>query len=247
MKKIGIIGYTGKVGQVLKNLIINQKIYQLGICYNRSSMPKTHLLDVFKDNDFVIDFSSKDLISDLLKAGMQCPKPLILCSTGWEYQNFLNNLSLISQYAPIVIAPNTSFGACLQKYLAYFLSRCFDIDYDIDIIEKHHRLKEDFPSGTAKSLIESILKVKKDFSLYDLKQGKRMDKQIGISAIRSGNIVGEHEILFTNEDEMISIKHTVFSRSLFAKEALKIIHWLEENKLEKGIYNMEDIFAFEKL
>ncbi len=247
MKKIGIIGHTGRVGRNLTNLLLNQKVYQLGTCYNKSSLPKTTLLNVFQDNDFVIDFSSQDLVKNILKMGIQCPKPLILCSTGWDYQKVVDDIFSLSQYVPIVIAPNTSLGACIQRYLAYSLSRWFDADYDIDIIEKHHRHKKDVPSGTAKALIESILKVKKDFSLYNLKQEKRLDKQISVSVIRSGNILGEHELLFTSRDEMISIKHTVFDRNLFAKGALKIIAWLEENQPNEGVYNMEDIFAFMKL
>lgn len=247
IKRVGIVGDTGRMGLSLKSLLVKQTMYQLGLCYNRSSLPQIQLLDIFQDNDVVIDFSSKCLLKDILKTGLHAPKPLILCSTGWDYQKNVEDLCILSQTVPIVIAPNTSLGACVQKYLAQVLSRLFDTDYDIDIIEKHHRYKEDSPSGTAKALVESILKIKQDFSLYHLKQGPRIDKQIGVSVIRSGYNLGEHELLFTSKEEMISVKHTVFTRNLFAKGVLKILCWLKERKLEKGIYNMEDVFAFKKL
>lgn len=247
IKKIGIVGDTGRMGLSLKSLLVKQTIYQLGICYNGSSLPQIRLLDVFQDNDVIVDFSSKSLLKDILKAGLWAPKPLILCSTGWDYQKNIEDLDILSQTVPVVIAPNTSLGACVQKYLAKVLSRLFDEDYDIDIIEKHHRYKEDSPSGTAKALVESILKSRQNLSLYHLNQGPRTDNQIGISTIRSGHILGEHELLFTSKEEMISVKHTVFTRNLFAKGVLKILCWLKERRPEKGIYSMEDVIAFKKL
>ena len=110
------------------------------------------------------------------------------------------------------------------------ISKLLDEEFDIDIIEKHHKYKLDKPSGTAKTLSNSIINY------------KNKKTKLNIHSIRSANILGEHEILFTSKDESLSIKHIAFSKQLFAKGALKIIDWLVNTKPKPNLYLPADIF-----
>ena len=164
----------------------------------------------------------------------------------------------------MVVAPNTSLGASLQLYLARQLAMILDEDYDIDIIERHHRNKADKPSGTAMQLANSIIDDKQEvcglifklechnanaFTAMDeavdtrTTNGLRPKNFISINAIRSGNLPGEHEVCFTSSDEMISIKHTAFDRKLFTKGVIKIVKWLDTRRPGPGIYTMMDVLG----
>jgi len=242
-KRIGIIGSTGRVGSILKQAIIKNNNYELGKDF--SSDKEYNLEDVFLENDFLIDFSSSKLIRNIFSELLKNPRPIALCTTGWNQADYKEELDILRKKIPIVISPNTSLGANIQHYLVSTLSKILDNDYDIDITEKHHRNKIDLPSGTALSLINTIKKVKKDcfdidYNAKSIDQGPRPDHLIEICVNRSGNLPGEHEVVFTNSSESISIKHTAFSRDLFVSGAIKIIEWMDL-KPKPGLYSMLDV------
>lgn len=245
--KIGIIGSSGKMGEIIKSKIESSDKYIYGGGYSNETKESTSLNSLFKNNDIIIDFSSSLLIEEIFKSAISFPKPLIVCTTGWEERDFKPMIADISAKVPLVIVPNTSLGSILQKRLVAELSRVLSNEFDIDIYEKHHREKIDSPSGTAKYLLEEIINIKKNY--YDEEyeetigsnKGARKDHQINVLVARSGNVFGEHEVVFTSLSEQISIKHTAFNRSLFADGAIYILNWLVENNISPGLYRMLDV------
>ncbi|CAG7590022.1 MAG: 4-hydroxy-tetrahydrodipicolinate reductase [Candidatus Midichloria sp.] len=249
MKKIGIIGSSGRMGLLLSQAIKTDNFYHLGKDYNKGS--KYKLQEVFIDNDFIIDFSSLDLIKDIISEALKNPKPIAICTTGWKQNNFKKELETLAEKVPIVIASNTSLGANLQRYLVSLLSKMLDASYDIDITEKHHRNKVDIPSGTAASLINEIKKAKKehfdiDYSSNPPEHGPRPENFIGVHVERSGNLPGEHEVVFTSNSELISVKHIAFERKLFALGAIRIIKWFDQHQPKPSIYSMKNVLEFNR-
>ena len=249
MKKIGVIGESGRMGTLLCKAIYQHPNYDLGIGFNKSKQ-LSNLDNVFEKNDYVIDFSSAELIENIFLSAIKFPKPLVICTTGWSSKEAENLIDDLSKISPVIIASNTSIGACVQRYLIRQLSKLLGTEYDIDILEKHHRNKIDSPSGTAKSLVEEIQKVKLsqhnlDYRSYEYKNNIRPDNYIGMMTQRAGNFPGEHEVSFTSLDEMITVKHTAFNRSIFSTGAIKCIDWFEKNKPINGIYSMLNILGLE--
>ena len=249
LKKVGIIGGSGRLGNEIANLITSSSKYQLGLSYSRSNTEDTSINDVFLENDYVIDASSSNIISNVLLAALNNPKPLLILTTGWQESSFQEELNSLSKLSCIIIASNTSYGAYMQGAIAYDIAKNLGLEYDIDIIEQHHRNKLDQPSGTALNLFNIIANSKKEnhnlnYTLYEHKANSqpRDPLTISIESRRSGNIPGEHEVYFTSSDEIISIKHVALNRSLFAKGAIKILDWLRLNKPKPGIYHLSDVF-----
>lgn len=251
---IGIIGITGRMGNLVKDCIEQDQNYCLGPSFAREikdygpAVATSNLDKIFQENDYIVDFSSAHLISKILTSAISTPRPLVICTTGWKQAKYHELLAVLSKQAPIVIAPNASIGAWLQLKLIKQIARLLGKEYDIDIIEKHHRYKADQPSGTALQLANIIIEEKSSISEapYQIEdriraRSLRSQNSISITAIRSGNIFGEHEVSFTSEDEIISIKHQVFNRQIFAKGALQIIRWLDTTKPKPGIYTINEI------
>ena len=251
--RVGIIGATGRMGVLLTELLVADDTYALGLGFSRSTQAdvgrERGLEAVFEENDMVVDFSSHHLVESILQTARKTPKPLIICTTGWSRVAVEKTIASISKQVPIVIASNTSVGACLQRHLAGVVAELSE-SYDVDISEKHHRNKIDSPSGTAKELLKTIQQDKKttynvDYKSYNpLTDGKRPPHRIGMTAQRSGNLAGEHEVTFTAGYESLSIKHLAFDRRLFAIGALRIISWLRDTPSRtSGIYNMFDVLG----
>ncbi|MFA6076186.1 MAG: 4-hydroxy-tetrahydrodipicolinate reductase [Negativicutes bacterium] len=244
-KTIGIIGSTGRMGGVLAD-VISKSEFAAGTGYGLGQEPPVALSTVFQTNDFVVDFSNASLIAELLKAAIANPKPLVICTTGWSSEDYSDELSQLSATVPVVIATNTSVGAFLQRYLVRKLAGVLAADYDIDIIEKHHRNKIDCPSGTAMTMFNEIKRVKHaifaaDYCTHPLQEGPRPDNYVGMEVVRSGNLPGDHAVSFTSLEEMITVQHVAFDRKLFAKGAVRIVRWLNETEPRPGIYGMAEV------
>lgn len=249
-RKVGIIGMTGRMGHALMDIISKRQDFIAGVGFSRSQTPHISLEDIFAQNDYIFDFSTPELVEEILKAAVIEPKPLVLCTTGWSEQEMHHLIEQVAKKVPIVIASNTSVGAYLQRYVIRQLARALGDEYDIDIIEKHHRNKIDSPSGTALSLFNDIKMVKmqlnkSSYQTHKLEKGPRPDHSIGMAVTRSGNLPGDHEVSFVSADEMISVKHVAFDRTLFAKGAIRIIEWLDKTKPKPGLYTMGDVLSLE--
>ena len=172
--------------------------------------------------------------------------PVVLCTTGLSEEQ-LNKVKDTSEKVAVLKSANMSLGInMLLKLLQDATKILAPAGYDIEIVEKHHNQKVDAPSGTALALADSINEVlDNEYNYtYDRSQErkKRDKKEIGISAVRGGTIVGEHEVIYAGEDEVIEFKHTAYSKAVFAKGAVEAAKFLKGKG--PGMYGMQDVIEF---
>lgn len=254
MVRFGIYGATGRVGKLLAEHLANDPNRKLSVVFVRNnldfSLPAetlvTNDMSVFlKSCDVVIDFTSPKGTETLVDAAMKFGgKPLTIGTTGLD-PNQQSLLKDASQKMPILYATNMSLGVALLNKFVYMASKALP-DFDIEIVEMHHRLKKDSPSGTALTLANSAGKARE----LDLNSamvngrsgliGERNRKEIGVMALRGGDIVGEHTVGFYGDGEYIKLSHTATSRSTFAMGAIKASCWLRTQP--NGLYSIQDYF-----
>jgi len=248
--KYGIVGATGRVGQLLVNIIKNSND-ELGavmfegkqtIEFDKDTVITNDAKTLLENCDAVIDFSAPIATEKLLEAALENPKPLVIATTGLN--DHQKNLMLeVSKKAPILYATNMSLGIAILNKLVAMVSEKLK-DFDIEIVEQHHRYKVDAPSGTALTLAESCAKARG----LDLKEvmvtgrsghvGARTKDEIGVFAVRGGDVVGRHTVGFYNEGEFLELNHTATSRETFARGAINVSKWLV--KQNPGFYSIND-------
>lgn len=192
------------------------------------------------DADAVIDFSNAGAVDELLDYCVEKKLPVVLCTTGLSEEQ-LARVKEVSEKIAVLKSANMSMGInLLLKLLKDAAKVLAPAGYDMELVEKHHNQKLDAPSGTALALADSMNEaLGNEYEyVYDRSQvrKKRDVKEIGISAVRAGTIVGEHEVIFAGTDEVIEFKHTAYSRSVFAKGAVEAAKFLAEQK--RGMYDM---------
>lgn len=251
MTKILMHGCNGFMGQVISDIIEDTEGAVMAAGVDRkddghNAYPVfTTLEEVNVDVDVIIDFSSSVAVDGLLDYVADKKIPLVLCTTGLSDEQ-LAKVNEVSKSVAILRSANMSLGInTLFKVLKSMTKTLADAGYDIDIVEKHHRRKLDAPSGTAIALAEAInepLDGAYDF-VYDRSQRReqRPKEEIGLSAVRGGTIVGEHEIIFAGQDEVIELKHTAYSRSIFGKGAVSAAMFLAGQPA--GMYNMSHVIG----
>lgn len=189
--------------------------------------------------DIFIDFSHPDLTKEMLQSSYEYP--MIIATTG-EKETLVKMMDEKAKSAPVFFSANMSYGVHIVTQLLEYVAPLMN-DYDIELIEKHHNQKIDAPSGTLIKLLDAIKdNARQDATeVYDRSQTshKRNDKEIGISTIRGGTIVGEHEVLFAGGDEVISIKHSAQSKDIFANGALNVAEKLI--KKSNGFYTYNNL------
>ena len=195
------------------------------------------------DVDVVIDFSTAKAIDALLDYCVEKKLPVVLCTTGLSEEQ-LERVAEASKKIAILKSANMSLGInLLLKLLKDAAKVLAPAGYDIEIVERHHNQKLDAPSGTALALADSVNEALDNeyHYVYDRSQvrQKRDKKEIGISAVRGGTIVGNHEVIFAGTDEVIEFTHTAYSRSVFAKGAVEAGKYLAGK--EAGMYDMGDV------
>ncbi|MFA6118463.1 MAG: 4-hydroxy-tetrahydrodipicolinate reductase [Parachlamydiales bacterium] len=218
----GLVGITGRMGQEIKKASENSHFEIIG---GISSSSKENFDNLFKNSQIVIDFSSKDVLQDLLLYALKYKTPLVIGTTGYSTED-LQRIEEASKKIPIFYSSNFSIGVALLRSFCKKASEFFCDSY-VDIIEKHHIHKKDKPSGTA-------LSIEKDLK-------KNLKKEIGIHCIRAANIVGEHTVSFRKDDELFEIKHSALSRSILAKGALDAAEFIYNKK--SGLYSMQDLLG----
>lgn len=251
MVKIIMHGCNGHMGQVISGIVEKDPDAEIvaGIDIadqGKNSYPVFTDIDACQvEADAIIDFSSAKATDKLLEYSAARQIPVVLCSTGLSEEQ-LAKVEETSKKVAVLKSANMSLGInTLLKLVQDAAKVLATAGFDMEIVEKHHRLKVDAPSGTALALADSINEAmdNKYHYVYDRsqKREKRDDKEIGISAVRGGTIVGEHEIIFAGQDEVIEFKHTAYSKAIFGKGAVEAAKFLAGKPA--GRYDMSDVIS----
>ena len=251
MVKIIMHGCNGHMGQVISGIVEKDPDAEIVAGIDIADQGKTSY-PVFTDidacqveADAIIDFSSAKATDKLLEYSAARQIPVVLCSTGLS-QEQLAKVEETSRKVAVLKSANMSLGInTLLKLVQDAAKVLAAAGFDMEIVERHHRLKLDAPSGTALALADSINEAMDNqyHYVYDRsqKREKRDDKEIGISAVRGGTIVGEHEIIFAGQDEVIEFKHTAYSKAIFGKGAVEAAKFLAGKPA--GRYDMSDVIG----
>ena len=249
MVKIIMHGCNGHMGQVISGIVEKDPDAEIvaGIDIadqGKNSYPVFTDIDACQvEADAIIDFSSAKATDKLLEYSAARQIPVVLCSTGLS-QEQLAKVEETSRKVAVLKSANMSLGInTLLKLVQDAAKVLAAAGFDMEIVEKHHRLKLDAPSGTALALADSINEAMDNqyHYVYDRsqKREKRDDKEIGISAVRGGSIVGEHEVIFAGPDEVIEFKHTAYSKAVFGKGAVEAAKYLAGKPA--GRYDMSNV------
>ncbi len=247
MLNVFVNGCNGKMGNVVCNLVEeNSNMQVIGgfdkVNYSDSKFPIfTEVENINLTPDVIIDFSLPVATLNILEYAKTNKIPMVIATTGFTEAE-TKIIEEASKIIPIFKSANMSFDIMLMKKLVSWLAPLLK-NTDIEIIESHHNRKIDSPSGTAQMLADSINKSLEntlhcEYNRHD-KHEKRDKNEIGMSSIRGGNIVGEHSVQFIGNFETFEIKHTSYSRNVFAEGALKASEFIF-NK-QPGLYTMEDM------
>jgi 4-hydroxy-tetrahydrodipicolinate reductase len=193
--------------------------------------------------DVVIDFSSAQAVPQLCRAVKRARVALVSGTTGLD-EDGQRALREAAEIVPLLWAPNMSLGVELLARLAEMAAHALGEDYDVEIVETHHRLKADAPSGTALRLAEAVQKSRPDLSLRHGRQGvigPRMKNELGMHSLRGGDVIGDHTIHLMGPSERIELTHRATERDLFARGALRAAHWLIGKK--PGRYALGDLLG----
>ena len=195
--------------------------------------------------DVIIDFASAKAVDHLLDYCAATGTPVVLCTTGLSEEQ-IRRVEETAEKAAVLRSANMSLGINLLLKLVKEAARVLAAaDFDIEILEKHHNRKLDAPSGTALALADSINEAMESqyHYVYDRssRRQKRDPKEIGIQSVRGGSIVGEHDVIFAGQDEVITISHTAYSRAIFAKGAVAAAKFLAGKT--SGLYDMADVIG----
>ena len=244
-------GCNGKMGQCITGICAQDEDIEIvaGIdTYDgiKNDYPVfASLKECTVDADVIIDFSNAKAVDALLAYGVEKQIPIVLCTTGLSEQQ-LADVEKAYEKVAILKSANMSLGINTLMELLKKAAQVFaPAGFDMEIVEKHHNQKLDAPSGTALALADSLNEAMDNqyHYVYDRSQRReqRDDKEIGISAVRGGTIVGEHEVIFAGQDEVIEFKHTAYSKAIFGKGAVEAAKFLAGKPA--GRYDMSDVIG----
>ena len=253
MKKINISisGALGRMGKILINLAYKNKSFKLQSITDlkigkkfKELKTQGNSLKAFKKTDVIIDFSTPKSSIEILNLVKKLNKKIVIGTTGFnkKQENLIKNYS---KKIAIFKSGNMSLGINLLEYITKILSKKVPNDYQIGISDNHHNAKIDYPSGTALMLANAVAKGKgKNLDklkgkFYLNKKGNLQNNKVNFFITRKGKTVGKHSVIYNNKIENIELKHTAFSRELFADGALNAAIWI--SKRNKGLFNMQDM------
>lgn len=247
---IGIVGFYGKLGQANYSVIKKDPNSKVAFGVSRSATSEGCVFDDFKvynslssineDCDGIIDFSNRENIKDIIDYCLIKNIPVVIGTTGLTDDDEAL-IKHASEQIPILLSHNTGFGINVMLDLVYDAYSKM-LDYEIEIIEKHHNRKEDSPSGTSKMIFNKLKEVNDDITFTYGRSGndtKKIKNQVGFHSVRGGNIISDHDIMFIGNDEIITISHHAQSDESFATGALKGLYFLKDKK--NGLYSMKDV------
>jgi 4-hydroxy-tetrahydrodipicolinate reductase len=253
MLKVGILGSTGRVGSLLIDDLSNDSEARVAVVHVFDKLVKNLPTDtivtndmkvLFDESDVIIDFSApaatEALLTEVVENGAK--KPLVIATTGFN-KHQQNLLLEASKIVPILYATNMSLGVAVLNKLVALASKTLR-DFDIEIVEQHHRHKVDSPSGTALTLAEHAASAR-DLDLDEVRIsgrdgqiGARTKDEIAVMALRGGDIVGRHTVGLYNDGEFLELNHTATARNTFSKGAIKVAKWIIGK--EAKLYSIND-------
>lgn len=251
MTRIIMSGCSGAMGRTITDIVKEDPEAQIvaGIDVvdngNTDYPIFSSILDCDVEADAIIDFSTPKILDDLLQYCQDKKLPIVLCTTGYSEEQ-LAKIEASADKVAILRSANMSLGInTLMKLLQDAAKVLAAEGYDVEIVEKHHNQKLDAPSGTALALADSVNEAMGNQYeyIYDRSQRrqKRDKKELGISAVRGGTIVGEHDVIFAGKDEVVTFSHTAYSKAVFGKGAVSAAKFLKGK--ETGRYDMADVIA----
>lgn len=243
--RIILNGADGRMGREVRRIIeTGYRGAELAAAVDPGASDKrihTKLNDFDQEADVIVDFSHPGALPDLIGYATKRRLPLVIATTGHN-ETDLMRIHDAAQIIPVLQCANTSIGIVLMVQLVKRAVAAFP-EADIEIIETHHNRKADAPSGTALLLARAIQTVRPDAKIVSGRSGasKRSPREIGISAVRRGNIVGTHEVLISTDTQTLTLTHEAHNRALFAEGAIVAAEFI--CRQEPGYYSMDDLFA----
>ena len=226
MKKLPVrvllIGAAGRMGKTVRDLASTDSEIEIAALCDLDDP----IQPAMKNCDVAIDFSHADAITDICRAALHDHKPLVIGTTGHS-QAQRQMIDDAAKSLPIVLASNFSVGVNVLFFLTRKAAELLGQDFHPEIIETHHKMKKDAPSGTAKTLAEV------------LKTAQKIESEIPIQSVREGDVVGEHTVIFSGPGERLELTHRASSREIFARGALRSAKWIMGKP--PGLYSMQDV------
>lgn len=251
MIRIIICGCNGHMGQTVTRIAGEREDTEVvaGIDKYKGVENKYPVYDDLSECDVkadaIIDFSAPAALTGLLEYGRKTGTPLIICSTGYTKEQ-IAEIDAASKEVAILRSANMSLGVnVLAKLITQAVKELAPAGFDVEIVEKHHNLKKDAPSGTALYLADAVNEGADGRYRYVYDRSQRSEKrpqdEIGISAVRGGNIPGDHDVIFAGEDEVVTFSHRAYSKAVFARGAVQAAVYMCGKG--PGMYSMQDVIG----
>jgi 4-hydroxy-tetrahydrodipicolinate reductase len=265
MIKVGVTGVAGRMGSYIGLLVAEAADMELagtmeapghrsvgadaGTLIGAGSLGvavSDDLEKAFQGAEVIVDFTMPEVTMNVAAYAARAKKAMVIGTTGLSDGN-MARLSALAGEIPLVVSPNMSIGVNVMFKVVAELTRLLGEDYDVEIVETHHRLKKDAPSGTALGLARAIAGAKgvdlNEHACYERHGmiGARPKGQIGIQTLRAGDIIGDHTVLFAGNSERIELSHRAHTRQNFAQGAVRAVRWVKGR--EPGIYSMMDVLG----
>jgi len=240
-----VTGCKGRMGQAVLNAAAEQKV-KVGATIDVGDS----LMEALGRCDIVIDFTTHHFSDELVAACVEAGTRMVIGTTGHTDQE-LARIRAAAEKLPIVFAPNFSVGVNTLFWLTRKATEILGADFDLEVVEMHHRMKQDSPSGTARRLAEILAEVREVSYDRDVKHGRfgdvgaRSKTEIGMHALRGGDVVGDHTVIYANVGERVELTHKASSRDTFAGGAVRAARWLADKPA--GLYDMEDVLGLRGL
>lgn len=244
MLNILVTGFRGRMGQAVATAVSEDAETRVAAGIDLGDS----LEDALAKCDTVIDFTLPSFTNELIEGCVEAGKPLVMGTTGHDDAQ-LELIQRASQSIPIVHAPNFSVGVNTLFWLTRRTAEILGEGFDLEVVEMHHRHKLDSPSGTARRLAEILTEVRNLSYDKDCRHGRfgdvgaRTDHEVGVHALRGGDVVGDHTVIYAGNGERVELTHKASSRLTFAKGAVRAARWIESEGLKSGLFDMQDVLG----